>query len=332
MRDTQLDIYRALSIMYVIGIIHVMYWLGYGNEPWLSILLFEMPAIFFISGAAVSFTPSSRPLWTTVKSRFARVILPFYIYAVVVVVFMTVLSIIAVVAGKYLGTSITTYISFDISWFSWHRLLKVLLCEQVEVSPYSWHLWFIVPYFVLSVVFSLEARLLCKMNKYINVLLSLLMFVLFYRLLPNTLIHTVSAYNVFMVVGYSFYKKTTIKEHLLLMMSVGVLCFTLYLLGYSFVPMQDNKFPPNPMFVSYGMLAVCGLALFFRFVTLRENLILHAFAEKGYTIYLYQNLVFYFVAPILKIASTHIENAKILMTGGGVRRTYCVTNNKSNNV
>ena len=54
MRDTQLDIYRALAMIYIICVIHVVYWLGIGNELITSIILFEMPVIFFITGASFS--------------------------------------------------------------------------------------------------------------------------------------------------------------------------------------------------------------------------------------------------------------------------------------
>lgn len=54
MRDTQLDIYRALLMMCMPCVFHIMYWLGNGSEPYQSVLLVEMSLVFFLSGAAFS--------------------------------------------------------------------------------------------------------------------------------------------------------------------------------------------------------------------------------------------------------------------------------------
>ncbi len=77
-RDEQLDLYRGLSMIYVVCFIHVMCWLKIGSEPLLSLMLFEMPVIFFISGASLSFNKSSRSFRATIWSRMKRVVLPYY--------------------------------------------------------------------------------------------------------------------------------------------------------------------------------------------------------------------------------------------------------------
>ena len=72
MRDTQLDHYRALMMI---------------GEPYLSFVLFAMAGTFFIAGASVAVNTRRRSLWSTVVNRIGRVVIPFYIYAVVVIVF-----------------------------------------------------------------------------------------------------------------------------------------------------------------------------------------------------------------------------------------------------
>ena len=67
-RDKQLDLYRGLSMIYVVCFIHVIYWLKIGSEPILSLMLFEMPLIFFISGASLSFNKGHRILFLQVVS------------------------------------------------------------------------------------------------------------------------------------------------------------------------------------------------------------------------------------------------------------------------
>jgi len=81
-------------MLFVVCIIHVMYWLKMGCEPFLSIFLFEMPILFFISGAAQSVINSKRSLWKSCKSRINRVLIPYYIYAAVICSIMLIISVI----------------------------------------------------------------------------------------------------------------------------------------------------------------------------------------------------------------------------------------------
>lgn len=92
-RDIQLDLYRGLSMIYVVCFIHVIYWLKFGVEPLNSLVLFEMPIIFFISGSSQSLTKKSNRLRDTICNRLKRVVLPYYIYVFVMVVLLISLSI-----------------------------------------------------------------------------------------------------------------------------------------------------------------------------------------------------------------------------------------------
>ncbi len=60
-RDVQLDAYRAMLMIYIVCFIHVEFWLEYGKEPMMSLSLVEMPLIFFVSGAALSYRREPRP-------------------------------------------------------------------------------------------------------------------------------------------------------------------------------------------------------------------------------------------------------------------------------
>lgn len=57
-------------MLYVVCFIHVLYCLKIGEQPFMSLVLFEMPVIFFISGASLSFNKNPRPIIKTQKSRF----------------------------------------------------------------------------------------------------------------------------------------------------------------------------------------------------------------------------------------------------------------------
>ena len=78
-RDTQLDNYRALTMIYIVCFIHITYWFDGFGEPYRSYMLFEMPLIFFIAGAAQTYAkPKSLP--KMIINRVWRVMFPFYFF------------------------------------------------------------------------------------------------------------------------------------------------------------------------------------------------------------------------------------------------------------
>lgn len=168
-RDIQLDMYRGLSMIYVVCFIHVIYWLKIGSEPLLSLMLFEMPIIFFISGASLSFNKKPRSFRKTLWSRIRRVVIPYYIYAVVMVLIVALLSVIwhywlPNIIGVF-GEKVATKYMFDITAYSWGDVWSILSFGNIPQSPCVWHLWFILPYLILSCSFEMQKRILTKINR-----------------------------------------------------------------------------------------------------------------------------------------------------------------------
>ena len=163
-RDIQLDMYRGLSMLYVVCFIHVLYWLNIGDQPFMSLVFFEMPVIFFISGASLSFNKDPRPIMMTLKCRFYRILLPYYKYAMVMVVIVAALSIIWYYwypnLEQIFGTKVASKYMFDIRDYMWHDIAAILKTSNVPQSPCVWHLWFILPYLVLSCTFDIQKRIL----------------------------------------------------------------------------------------------------------------------------------------------------------------------------
>lgn len=151
MRDIQLDIYRALAMIYIICVIHIVYWLGIGDEPIKSLILFEMPVIFFISGASFSLQSKDRDFKTTLISRFKRVVMPYYVYAIIVLV----ISITCLLIG-------TTWMGYELPTISFKQVLNMLLCGGVDGFPFNSHMWFIKPYFLLSISFCFQKKIIEK--------------------------------------------------------------------------------------------------------------------------------------------------------------------------
>lgn len=91
---------------------------------------------------------------------------------------------------------------------------------------------------------------------------------------------------------------------------ISVLVMTV---GYNvnFCPMQTHKFPPDIMFLVYSVFAVCLISLIFSKVKIPKTKIFDIWIERGYTIYLYQNIVFFFVNVIYIIVISKIPNGII---------------------
>ena len=174
-RDIQLDMYRGLSMLYVVCFIHVLYWLKIGEQPFMSLVLFEMPVIFFISGASLSFNKNPRPIIKTLKSRFYRLLLPYYIYAAVMVAVVAVLSVIwhfwYPEIENVFGTKVASKYMFDITEYSWSDIVAIIKTSNIPQSPCVWHLWFILPYLVLSCTFDIQKRILQKVDRGVFVLM-----------------------------------------------------------------------------------------------------------------------------------------------------------------
>ena len=161
-RDEQLDMYRALAMIYIVCFIHVASWLHIVKEPLFSMMLFEMPVIFFIAGAAQLLSNKSKPFLQIVLSRFKRVVIPFYIYSVVTLLFLFILTLV----WKYFypqilttfGENVANKYTYDIFSYSWRDALSIILCQDIPQAPIMWHTWFIVPYFLLSCLIWLQSK------------------------------------------------------------------------------------------------------------------------------------------------------------------------------
>lgn len=287
MRDRQLDIYRALLMMYIPCVIHVMYWLGDGSEPWLSLLLVEMPLIFFVAGASLSVSRAKRGLWETVINRLKRVVVPYYIYAAVLLCF----GIIATLALKAMGLS--HLFALDLSQYGIKDVASILLCHDIPQFPFIWHLWFIPIYMILSCTFPLQVKLMEKTGKWSYIMACVLLFCATLFIKDISLVKQVLCYNIFMVAGYLFYKKAKPSTTAVAgVIALAIVLVGVFLAGVSFCPMQGHKFPPDWLFVAYNIFVLSLVSLALSRIALRGNCLLSIWSERGYNIYLYQSVVF----------------------------------------
>lgn len=289
-RDLQLDMYRSLSMIYIVCVIHVLYWLDLGEKHISSILLFEMPIIFFISGAAVKVSKGGRKSFTQMfKNRFKRIVLPYYVYILYSIIFLVVLAILSYYTGRLL---------VDISKFKWQYLLDWLMMKEGHVIPYSSHLWFLIPYFLISISTPVQLKILSCVSKIPYLLINLILFVLLSNVFVidrsyysiGYYVTTFLGYNLFYLLGLFYYRNIRIKYvSLLFFCAVSIFCI---LTKCEFVVMQSHKFPPDMIFVSYNLIVLLLLCFIFSYVKIPSNKIFSFWNKNGYELFLYQNCIF----------------------------------------
>lgn len=292
-RDYQLDMYRGLAMIYVVCFIHVLYWLGLGGQPLMSVALFEMPVIFFISGASLSFNRNPRPILNTLKNRFFRILLPYYIYAAIMIIVVALLSLVCFLWYSNIECATKTHM-FDITQYTLYDIKQILMTSDIPQIPFVWHLWFIIPYLILSCTFDIQKKLLGKTNSGGYLCLCIILFIITNLLSVNDLFKTVLFYNIFMVMGFCYYKNC--KSKLMFMVAVASFIIVIFINTISdkkFCPMQEHKFPPDILFLAYNIFVICILSLILKRIRIPQWRILKIWNERGYTIYLYQNIIIY---------------------------------------
>lgn len=282
-RDIQLDIYRALAMIWVPCVVHVMYWLNVGSEPLLSLLIFTQPVFFFISGAAVSFSSSKKTFRTRFINRFKRIIMPFYIYTLVSLVIMTLYTLMPF-HEEYFMT---------IHHFKFSNILEMLFLHSIPGSLMCWHIWFIIPYLLITITSEYQKTAINKIgtSTYLLILAAILFALKFVDFTYKNEVCNTICYDIFFVIGMKYYKKLNVRK-IFLVMCLSLLFLVLYPLGNGHLfPMQHHKFPPDLVFVIYGLFFLSFLSVIFTYVTIKPNRLLDIWNKDGYTIYLYQNMV-----------------------------------------
>lgn len=299
-RDIQLDIYRALIMIYIISVIHVAYWFDIVPEPWRSLILFEMPVVFFITGASLQVSRSRKSVKATLINRAGRVLEPYYIYALAVVLMSLVMS---VVSGRQIAPE--------------RYLLALIPVDGVLPVRYCYHLWFILPYMVISCSFPLQQKIMDKIGRNLWLVVCLAVFI------SVTLLRTpitslfppayqdglyefvceIACYNVFMLFGFLFYRRLRRNTLSILALLVSAILLPAMLCGFfDPLPMQSHKFPPDLVFMIYGVWALVVLGAVLQNFKLRCNRIISWWNVNGYTLYLWQNIGYTVVA----VAAAHV--------------------------
>ena len=284
MRDIQLDIYRGLTIAYIVCIIHVVYWLDMASEPLRSLILFEMPIIFFISGAALKVSRSRKTFSQRIYGRFKRIVVPYLIYCAVCLLYVLLINPVQDTLG---AKSLL------------RTLVDVLLGNGISGCPYCTHLWFICPYLLISCSFDLQCALLNKVHCGVYLTGCFAVFLLS-QCFDIEIFKTLSGYNLFFMSGYCLYKELSMKSVVCigLLSCCALICRVVF--GGDFTPMQEHKFPPDILFILYGIFTISILSILLTYIKIPMCKIFTPWVKYGYEIYLYQNFFFIVLVKMLR--------------------------------
>ena len=140
MRNKTVDVIRGLLMLYIVGIVHGVFWLELIPRPFSSILLFEMPLIFLVSGYSFALFSSNTGFQLSfpgyfkyLVSRLIRVLVPYYGYATVCVI-----AIIAYTRGA-------NYMAVISDW------MNPFIFQKLDpFGLLTSHLWFVPPFIIVT--------------------------------------------------------------------------------------------------------------------------------------------------------------------------------------
>lgn len=307
-RVVTVDVARGLLMLYVVIVVHGLFWLNLLPETISSMFLFEMPAIFWVSGYAYFLADQRQRVQNPVApvpgaaylrfmaSRLWRVLVPYLVYALVC---MTVSAGIAMQPNAKPAPSIAEIAASWLNPFSYGR--------EYTVGMLNWHLWFIPTFLVVTALLPLVSKI--KWSAPIPPWLGLIAAsAVFLALSPldfdgSNALKQVLFYLMWAWLGYRMARPdssipTGALFKVALLAASGLLAVLVMRPDGIPLNMQTHKFPPDHVFVLFSslwMVTLFGVARSLRtharrFEALGERFWLRPFVASGYSIYLWHGL------------------------------------------
>lgn len=296
-RDRELDVYRGLSMIYIVGVIHTLYWISTIQTVLKSLFLFEMAVIFFVTGASYTLG-TQKNYFEYLISRIIRVLIPYLGFGL----FVIFLDYIA----RILGTSITQSNFIDFI----KQCLNPFKLPPVTISFVTWHLWFIPIYLMfiplIPIMYKVFQFLKNKLKYLPLVVVAILVFYI-QDLEGLDTIKKIVFYSFWIYSGFFYKEYKTIEIKPIINVVISTLLVSIVIIlalqkGYT-IDMQKNKFPPNFIFLIY-MMAMFSILYMFRKIILKLsdikglNKTIQIYAKHGFTLYLYQPFTYLLIYPI----------------------------------
>jgi len=273
-------------MLYIVLVIHGIHNYHYlpTRSTIFSLMIFEMPIIFFISGVSCKLS-RRKTIFQSIISRFKRIILPYYIWML--------FALIAIIATRS---------------FTWHGFGRMLYCQNIVNIPHVTQMWFILPYFLVFVLGSILVKVYDHCQEYqlskaffITSIAAIALITAVLDWAKETssveLVREVLVYGLFFILGFAY--KIANKWATLLLI-LGFVGWALLIQSglYPFAT-QDNKFPPNLCFLFWGLGFIGILSLFTNTYNSKGNQILTIWGKYGLEIYLYQNFAYWLISAFV---------------------------------
>jgi peptidoglycan/LPS O-acetylase OafA/YrhL len=305
-RNGAVDAARGLLILYIIVVIHGLFWLNLLPQAISSWLLFAMPAIFVVSGYSYALYERSRAdqgenqwrasyYFAFLLHRLIRILLPYFVYALGCVILITALAAIGE-APSYAAADLLP------AWIDPFRFGR-----NYSVAMLNWHLWFLPMFLIVSAMLPLATRIKPFKNPAIWILLIVAVgaeFLLAQVRFPNEqLFKEVVFYLSMALAGYYLAQArdyfSPSKLGMVAGLSLAMLAVLIWASGDSrSLNMQLNKFPPNHLFLLFSCFWMALILLITSQSTgwsrlgdrLARSWWLKPFVLHGYSIYLWQGM------------------------------------------
>jgi peptidoglycan/LPS O-acetylase OafA/YrhL len=298
-----LDVARGLLMAWIVIVIHGIFWLGIAPRDIGALLLFEMPPIFMITGAAYFLAEGARKERLTVGAyldfllrRGVRIYLPYLVYVLA-------------------AALVVTFIGWDgaFSWQeAWARLSSWINPAARGAGQtwnmLSWHLWFIAPLMLVTALlpfltalrppqFVKPWMLVCGGVPLMLALDTVHLAAPFDdQIVKHTIFYALWALFGFMLAAAP--RRWSVGDYAIaLALALAAMAGALALLpGQVSLDMQANKFPPNTMFFLFSSVWMMALLIAARGISearlqaLARSSLLKPFTTAGYSIYLWQGI------------------------------------------
>ncbi|HVV33520.1 MAG TPA: acyltransferase [Vitreimonas sp.] len=305
-RDIGLDAARGALMAYIVIVIHGTFWLSVippGPGSW---LLFEMPPVFIITGAAFFLgelakgrrTPYPKFLWR----RAVRIMLPYFAYA------LACAAIVLVVRYQQDGASAQTIWAAVWAWIN-----PITRGGGHTMYMLSWHLWFVPPFLLVTALMPFIAPRGAPLwlRPWLLALIGFAIVLGAHQInFPqNEIVQNAIFYALWAIFGVLIASapgryKTWEYALVLLLSLAGIFAANLAFPGRVTLDMQHNKFPPDAMFFLFCcawmmlLLIVVRLLGDVRVDKLAHLPVLKPFMSAGYSIYLWQGLGYTIAAAV----------------------------------
>ncbi|WKB55621.1 acyltransferase family protein [Eleftheria terrae] len=301
-RHPGLDLARGLLMFYIVAVVHAVFWLQLLPQSFSSWWLFEMPGIFVVSGYAYSLYeraqaggrpggPQGSGYLAYLAGRGVRVLLPYLVYATACALLWHQLQQRHDAAGAP---------AVSATLLAWLNPLRH--GEGHTLGVLNGQLWFLTPFLLVTALLPVVTRLKLPWRPPLWVCMLLLAGLLFLLgqgdIKGGYQLRTTLFYLAWAVLGYALDGRLALQpRELAATGGLAMLCVAgLHALLQAPLDMQDNKFPPNAVFVFFTSAWMCLLLPLARrmpssmLARLEAAAWLRPFVRNGYSLYLWQGM------------------------------------------